>query len=80
MPNFTALDMSLPEVAILVAAMVQSSRSGGQDAGCFHPKADIRTEAETQSTDSEDRPFYSITLVATSALRLTKGYGMSARR
>src|SRR5262245_54721698 len=37
----------------------------GQDAGCFHPKADIRTEAETQSTDSEDRQFYSITLVAT---------------
>jgi hypothetical protein len=24
MPNFTALDMSLPEVAILVAAMVQA--------------------------------------------------------
>ena len=37
---------------------------GGQDAGCFHPKADIRTEAETQSTDSEYRPFYSITLRA----------------
>ena len=30
---------------------------------CF--KADIRTEAEAQPTDSEDRPFYSITLVAT---------------
>src|SRR6516165_7710472 len=38
---------------------------GGQNAGCFHPKADIRTEAETQSTDSEDRQFYSISLVAT---------------
>src|SRR5262249_32017215 len=43
-----------------------------QGAGCWLlpplsccPKADIRTKAETQSTDSEDRPFYSITLVAT---------------
>src|SRR5262249_13163057 len=41
----------------------------GRNAGCFHLcrvaliyKQDIRTEAETQSTDSEDRPFYSITL------------------
>ena len=34
------------------------------------PQADIRTEAETHSTDCEDRPFYSITL-SPESVRLT---------
>src|SRR5262249_29901635 len=37
MPNFTALDMSLPEVAILVAAMVQARDAVGRRAWS-HPQ------------------------------------------
>src|SRR5262249_28938307 len=50
---------------------------GGQDAGCFHPMADIRIEAETQSTDSEGRPFYSITYRRNTRCSPNGRYGIS---
>ena len=62
MPNFTALDMSLPEVAILVAAMVQARDAVGRRSWS-HPQeptgeewwadvlADPRARKREQRTD-----------------------------